>query len=59
MLSRELVIPSRGRGRGRHQERFHELDRSEHGEVKFLVRLDDGEELVLVHDQKTGRWRRD
>lgn len=32
--------------------------RHEDGEVKFLVRLDDGEELVIAREQATGRWRR-
>lgn len=30
----------------------------EGGEVKFLVRLDNGQELVLVNERATGKWTR-
>jgi predicted regulator of Ras-like GTPase activity (Roadblock/LC7/MglB family) len=32
--------------------------RQDGAEVKFLVRVDDGEELVIAREQTTGRWRR-
>jgi predicted regulator of Ras-like GTPase activity (Roadblock/LC7/MglB family) len=32
--------------------------RCEDGEVKFLVRLADGEELVMVQERASGRWTR-
>jgi predicted regulator of Ras-like GTPase activity (Roadblock/LC7/MglB family) len=32
--------------------------RADTGEAKFLVRLDDGEELVLEQENSTGKWRR-
>ena len=27
-------------------------------QTRFLVRLDDGEELMIQHDRPTGRWER-
>lgn len=32
--------------------------RREGNQITFLVRLDDGEEMVIAHDADSGRWRR-
>lgn len=54
-----MPVPSSFEGHGvRHKVEAVLGHRNEGAEVRFLVRLDNGEELVMVHDRVNGGWKR-